>query len=495
MKNTLTFNTLVYSASNLLIIIAGLITFPLITRVLSVEEYGILNLISLTIMILVGLGKAGLQTSIVRYGSEARSGAQDFKEADVYLTALASMFVIVVSIQIIWIVVSQFLPLSVVGDERAYLVFIVASMLVISDVIISGTHNIFISEKKSLSISIFHILSKYSLLLVIVPGLIFAHDKIFVFYSLSGVHGLLFAIISIYLCHRYFRIFDGRISLTLNRKLFAYGLPLIGYEVLRHVFAYGDRVQINYFLGTESLGYYAAASNLCMYIQVLFVTSMLTAVTPMYMDRWEAEGKKSTEDFLALVMRYYLCLAIPAAFGVAAVGLDLLDFLAGEKYSEGYRVIPFIIVGMLIEGAAVLAAAGLTIGKRTKLMMGVMVSAAILNVGLNLVLIPRFDLEGAAAATLISFIYYAVINFYFGHKILMVRVDPQPVMIYFIAGLVMYSAITFVDLPTSGLRLVAKIGLGGLIYTILVLMADRDLRQLAISHVKPAWSMLMQRSP
>ena len=494
MKNTATFHTAIYSATNFLLVIAGLITFPLITRMMSVEEYGLLNLISLTIMVFVGLGKAGLQTSIVRFGSEARSGTKDFKKADVYLTALTSMFVIVVLMQIIWMMISQFLPLSVVGDERVYLIFIVTSLLIVSDVIASGVHNIFISEKKSLLISVFHVISKYSLIFIIVPGLIFAHDKILAFYFLSSIHGIFFAIVSIYICHRYFSIFRGKISITMNRRLLAYGLPLVGYEILRHVFAYGDRVQISYFLGAEALGYYAAASNLCMYIQFLFVTSMLTAVTPMYMDYWEKEGKQATEDFIALVMRYYLCLAIPAAFGVAAVGLDLLNFLAGEKYAEGYRAIPFIIVGMLIEGVAVLVAAGLAIGKQTKLMMGIMVSAAVLNIGLNPILIPNFGFEGAAAATLISFIFYAGVNYYFGRRVLILRFDPQPIMIYFAAGLMMYLAISLIDLPTSGLRLIAKIGIGGLIYTILVLMLDRDLRQLAASYVKPAWSMLMQRS-
>lgn len=494
MKDTATFHTAVYSASSFLMAIAGLITFPIVTRVMSVEEYGILNLISLTIMVLVGLGKAGLQTSIIRFGSEARSGNKGFKEADVYLTALASMFMVVIAVQLVWTVVSQFLPLSVVGDERTYLIFMVAGMMVISDVLGSGVYNIFISEKKSVTISIFNIVSKYSLILIIVPGLLFAQDKLFTFYFLSGVHGILFLLISLYLCHRYFSIFQGRISVSMNRRLFVYGLPLIGYEVVGHVFAYGDRVQINYFLGTEPLGYYAAASNLCVYIQTIFVASMVTAVTPIYMDRWENEGKAATEDFLALVMRYYACLAIPAAFGIAAVGQDLIQFLAGAKYTEGHHVIPYIITGMLIEGVAVIAAAGLTIKKRTKTMMGIVVCAALLNLGLNPLLIPSFGLQGAAVATLASFLLYTGMNYYFGRRILTIGVSLKAVTIYVLAAFAMYAAVTAVDMPEGGLRLFVKIGLGALIYPVLVLLMDRDLRQLAGAYAKPAWSMLVQKS-
>lgn len=493
MKDNLTYHAAMYSASSFLVAIAGLVTFPIITRVLSVEEYGILNLISITIMVLVGLSKAGLQKSIIRFGSEARSGTKSFREVDVYLTALTAMFVLVITIQFIWSIVSQFLPLSVVGDERAYLIFILAGMLVVGDVMGSGLTNIFISEKKSVVVSLISIAKKYSLIAVIVPGLLLSHDKLFAFYLLSGVHEIFFLLVSLYLCQRYFTIFRGRISLPLNRQLLAYGLPLIGYEVLGHVFSYGDRVQINYFLGTEALGYYAAASNLCVYIQTIFVTSMATAVTPMYMDRWESEGREGTEAFLALVMRYYLLFAIPAAIGIAAIGQDLITFLAGEKYAEGHRVIPFIIVGMLIDGTTAMTAAGLQIKKRTKLMMGIVAFVAVLNLGLNLVLIPRFGIEGAAFATLISFLCYTGTNRYFGRKILTVKIDIIPVMYYLAAGLAMYMAVTAVDLPLAGQRLFLKIGIGILVYSVLVLAIDRDLRRLVVSYAKPAWNTLLQK--
>lgn len=493
MKDSLTFHTAIYSASGFLIAIAGLVSFPIITRVLSVEEYGILNLISLTVMILIALGKAGLQTSIIRFGSEGRSKSTDFSEADVYLTALASMLVITVTIQLTWSVVSQFLPLSFVGDERAYLIFILVGMMVIGEVIGSGLNNILVSEKKSVVVSLFSIAKKYSLLLLIVPGLIYSSDKLTTFYLLVGIHEMLFLIFALFLCHRYFAIFKGRINLTLNRKLFAYGFPLIAYELLWSAFSYGDRVQINYFLGTGALGYYSAASNLCIYIQTVFVVSLATAITPMYMDRWESEGKEATESFLALALRYYLLLAIPAAIGVIAIGKDLITFLAGDKYAEGHRVIPFILAGMLIDGTTHITAAGLKIMKRTKLMMMIVASVVVLNLCLNFMLIPRFGIEGAAIATLLSFLCYTGINYYFGRKILAVKLDLRAIVTYVVSGVIMYLAVSSVELQVVGFQLLAKILVGVLVYGSLILIADRDLRHLVITNAKPAWSMLKQR--
>lgn len=493
MKESLTFHTVIYSTSGFLIAIAGLISFPIITRVLSVEEYGILNLVSLTVMVLVALSKAGLQTSIIRFGSEGRSPSTPFRETDVYLTALATMLVIAIAVLSIWSVVSQFLPLSFVQDERTYTIFIIISMMVIGEVIGSGLHNILVSEKKSVVVSLFAIVKRYSLIAVVIPGLIYANDKLTTFYLLSGLHEILFLIVALYLCHRYFSIFRGRIDLSLNRQLFAYGLPLVAYELLTSAFAYGDRVQITYFLGTEALGLYAAASNLCFYMQTVIVISLQTAIAPMYMDRWENEGRAATEQFLSLALRYYLMLAIPAAIGVIAIGKDLITFLAGERYADAHRVIPFILTGMLIDGTSAVTAAGLRITKRTKLMMMIVASVVVLNLCLNFLLIPRFGIEGAATATLISFLCYTATNYYFGRQILTVDLDLRTIALYLGCGLIMYMIVSAIELQFVGFQLLAKIVVGGLVYSALVLLIDRDLRQFVITNAKPAWAMLKQR--
>ena len=45
----------------------GLITFPILTRVLTKEQYGILGLVSTTMLVGVAIGKAGLSDGVIRF--------------------------------------------------------------------------------------------------------------------------------------------------------------------------------------------------------------------------------------------------------------------------------------------------------------------------------------------------------------------------------------------------------------------------------------------
>ena len=55
-----------YSVASLFCVIAGLVTFPLLTRVFPVADYGIMNLVAATLTVSVALGKVGVQHSILR---------------------------------------------------------------------------------------------------------------------------------------------------------------------------------------------------------------------------------------------------------------------------------------------------------------------------------------------------------------------------------------------------------------------------------------------
>jgi O-antigen/teichoic acid export membrane protein len=495
MKNNLTFHTAIYSSGNLLIALAGIISFPIITRVFSVEEYGILNLIALPLMFLVGLSKAGLQRSIVRFGSEARAGQVPFRVADVYLTALLGMLASAALILAVWIAVSRFFPLSWVGDPRVYLIFVIGSLVVIGETLYSGLTNIFVSERKSVRLTLVDIVKRYSGLLFVLGGVLLFPDKLYGFYLMTGLHELLFCAVLLILAQRYFAVLHGRPNLGLARQMFAFGIPLVGYELLTHVFSYGDRVLINYFLGPTELGYYSAAYNLCTYVKTIFVASLVTAITPMYMDRWENDGRAETESFLALALRYYLLLAIPATVGLAAISEDLIVFLAGAKYVEAHGVVPYVILGMLVDGATAMVAAGLQIMKRTKLMMLLMATAAIANVLLNLVLIPPLGIEGSALATFLAYVLFTAGCWYAGRSVLTIRVDLIKVALYGIAALAMHLALGFVAIEQAGLSLAVKVILGAVVYGLAVLALDRDLRVLMAKYAGLALaSVALRRS-
>ena len=95
-------------------------------------------------------------------------------------------------------------------------------------------------------------------------------------------------------------------SRPLYRELLGFGIPMmIGYELSGIILSVGDRYVIEGVIGEEQLGLYAAAYNLCQYVQALVITSVSQAIMPIYMQMWDQKGMDETSAFISRSLRTY----------------------------------------------------------------------------------------------------------------------------------------------------------------------------------------------
>src|SRR5262249_32692662 len=143
-------------------------------------------------------------------------------------------------------------------------------------------------------------------------------------------------------------------------ELLSFGIPMmIGYEIAGIILGVGDRYFVQGLMGGEALGIYAAAYNLCQYVQTAFIQSVSQAVVPLYMRIWSEEGEAATQRFVSRALGLYARFGAPVVAGMAAVGPVLLPFVASAKYGAGALIIPWVVAGMVVDGASVLSGAGL----------------------------------------------------------------------------------------------------------------------------------------
>jgi len=123
------------------------------------------------------------------------------------------------------------------------------------------------------------------------------------------------------------------------------------------------------------------------------------------MARFEADGPaaagKAAKDMIATV----LFIAMPAATGLALVAQPLGEAMIGEAVrSQAIAIIPWIAFAGLFNGLLVyIASEPYQLTRRTGLRAGLMLVPALLNIILNLFLLPRLGLMGAVYATVISY--------------------------------------------------------------------------------------------
>ncbi len=467
-----------YSIGSVLVMLASIISFPILTRVFSVAEYGTMALVTSTILLLVGVGKLGLQHSVVRYYSEVEAGTRGNTATQFFSTVLFGMITVGLIVTLLSIVGISLVPTGWLSNGKTKYLIILASPLIFIRVVDSAMINMLRAQQRSGIYSTYLTVRKYLGLGLIFFVLFYVSRTLEAFF-ISSMAGELIALSVIIFYYARQRIFDVR---QFNGPLFVsmlvFGLPLLASEISMLLLNMGGRYIINYQLGPEPLGAFSAAFNFSDYLQGVLTASFAQAVVPMYFRMWEQQGREKTIEFIQQALKYYIALALPILGGMAAVGPELLRLLASSKYDVSATLIVFIVGGMLISGGTPIFSAGIYINKLTKVVMYSVLVAAAVNIVLTVVLVRPFGIEGAAFAALVSYILYTIMAAYYGRKVIKISIPWFDVLKYGSFTLIMCGVIICIDPLDLALRIFYQIIVGAIVYGILIIVFDRQVRGL-----------------
>lgn len=465
-----------YSLGNLLVMISGFISFPVFTRLFSVEEYGMLNLVSATLPLLIGISKLGVQNAIVRYYGEARLAADGLGLRRLRATTLLGMLGSSVVVTLVWVAFCLLVPASYWTDPRVRGLLLLTSVLVVVQTVDSCLVNFVRAEQRSGLFSGYAVTRRYVGLAVALATLFYVSHSLYGYYAatiLTETSAVL--LLFLYLGHT--RDYAPRhFQPDLFRKMLMFGVPLIAYELAGITLNIGDRYVIEALLGSAPLGAYSAAYNLCDYVRQVAFVSVSQAIAPMYISSWGERGEAETRRFVHEALRYLMMLAIPVVAGLAAVGGDLLALLASEKYRHGAAVIPWVTAGMGIDAAVGIVGAGLFIHKRTVMLASLVAGCAALNVALNLVLVPKYGIMGAGIATFLSYAALTAAVQRASARVMPIAFPWRDTLKFLLVAAVMYAAVVELPVGHDPLSLAARIATGVLVYGLLILAVDERAR-------------------
>lgn len=463
--------------------LASIISFPILTRLFTVAEYGTMALVTSTILFMVGVGKLGLQHSVVRYYSEVEAGARQNTTRQFFSTVLFGMIGVGLIVTLLSVVTVAVLPTSWLSNAQTKYLIILASPLVFIRVVDSAMSNLLRAQQKS-AIYSFYLASRKYLGLGLIFFVLFYISKTLEGFFISSmiVEGIAVVVLIIYYARRHvfsLRDFDQPLFMS----MLVFGLPLLASELSMLLLNMGGRYIINYQLGPEPLGAFSAAFNFSDYLQGVLTASFAQAVVPMYFRMWEQQGKEQTIEFIQQALKYYLALALPILAGMAAIGPELLRLLASAKYDVSTELIVFIVGGMLVSGGTPIFSAGIYINKLTKVVMYSVLLAAAVNIVLTALLTRNFGIEGAAFAALVSYILYTMSAAYYGRKIIRIRVPWIDLGRYTLISLLMYSIVVSVDAANAFYRVVLQIIVGAVVYAVSIIFVDAQIRGLLMRGV------------
>lgn len=188
------------------------------------------------------------------------------------------------------------------------------------------------------------------------------------------------------------------------KAYFKYGMPISISLILTYALASGDMYIIKAIMGDASAGEYNAGYNLANRSLDMIFVWIAMAVTPIAVTAIEKEGLEKSQS----VMRDYgaalLWIAMPAATGIALVA-EPAGFILGENVrAEAVKIMPLIAFAGVLNGMiSYYAQRAFMLSGNTKMFVWAMVPPVILNIGMNIALIPKYGLMGAVYATVAAY--------------------------------------------------------------------------------------------
>jgi O-antigen/teichoic acid export membrane protein len=289
-------------------------------------------------------------------------------------------------------------------------------------------------------------------------------------YGIFGaVVGLLVTNLVLYLIMDVIIIFEIGVVIPRFRNLreyLSFGLPTVPGNLSSWVVNSSDRYVIALFLGTAYVGYYSPGYTLGNVVSMFIapLSFMLPAVLSKHYDDGNLNDVKTV---LSYSMKYFLALAIPSVVGLSLLSKPLLTILSTPEIAEqGYLITPFMALGGLLFGLYAIITQILVLEKKTGITGTIWIVAAVLNLGLNIIFVPRIGIVGAAATTLFVYSLTFVLSAYYSFKYLVFPVDVPFILKCLVAAAFMGVAVVIGGSQISGglAGIILLVGISALVY-------------------------------
>ncbi len=258
----------------------------------------------------------------------------------------------------------------------------------------------------------------------------------------------------------------GTVDRARLRAYAAYGYPIAASLTLALVLASTDRFLLAGFMDAAAVGAYHASYSLAnRTLDVIFIW-LGAAGAPAMVMALERGGREALRKTALEQGSTLILVGLPAAVGLSLVARPMAELMIGRDLRDAAALVtPWIAASSFLSGLiAYYFGFGFTLGKKTGLLLVTMAVPALCNVVLNLVLIPRLGVVGAAIATAASFAIGLVACLLLSRRAIALPVPWDALVRCGLASAVM-GAVVFALPPLGGLiELILDAGVGGLVY-------------------------------
>lgn len=450
---------LMYLLAKLVPVLASFISLAAYTRWLGTEDYGIYTTLAVLVSSLHGFLFGWLNIGAMRFWDAEGVSAQAMQRLMGFVVvAMTVMMGIVAAGYVLWS-----------GKPDIALVF---ACLFGSTVFYESLQRVNVVTQRA---SRYVALELVRTLVTLGSGL----ALVWLGYSWRGVGAGVILGMLVALCFAdgvmdYWRVRWRDVDQAVLRKILRYGLPLSLSAVLLDVIYTSDRLLLSALVGVAAAGKYAVAYNIPHQVIFMLSSSLNLAAYPMIVRALENEGQAAAEEKFRQYLLVSVGLLLPAVLGLVGISRSFIPLLMGQAFVDSsIRLWPWV-------GAAVLGHSlyafyifmSFQIAQRSAEAVKVVALGALANIPLNVLLIPRFGLEGAVAGSALSYLLCVVYGYFRGDARFRIRIPWRDTLKVGLAAAFMLWGMGYIPDHAGVLTVLVKILTGIVLYAGMVLLLN-----------------------
>ncbi len=385
----------------------------IIARQFGPEIYGVFSLATVILSFFITISFLGLSEGLLRYISIYRGKKEITKIR--YLIKVSTMILVVSSVlsMALLFILSDFISINIFHNEELSIFLKIFSILIPLSVL-SG---IFLSlikayEKISMYSFIVNILQNVSrvILLVLFIFVGFKSRSIAWSYFFSI---LLIAIVSYIASKKYLPEVFGAVDLKdrqkskVIREVMAYSWPIVFLGAIGSLFIWIDSLVIGYLKNVSDVGFYNVASTIISLFGVapeLFMQLFFPLITKEF----ARKNFNLIKEISKQVNKWIFILNLPLFVIIFLFPGAVINLLFGPDYLVAETSLRILSVGAFFSSLIMILTNLLSMKGKSKIILVNIILASLLNLILNVILVQKFGIMGAAISTSLIWIILGI---------------------------------------------------------------------------------------
>jgi len=439
--------TIIYGLGNIAVKIVGLILIPIYTNkeYFSVDEFGIYAILEICGLVLTAVMASALPQSLTRWFWD-----KDHRENQkgIFFMSLSTQLAVSALFCLLLIPFSDSLSQLIFSNTdwgKALILVILASS-------IQSVNNIINTLMRLQSRSFLYSVTNLAKLLTVLSLTLW-----FVLGKKMGIEGIFLAQVIgnafiVLLLTGYtiknVRLFFDR---TIFSSMSAYGFPLLLANIAAVALTVIDRFSLKSMAVLESVALYTLAFKIASVLKLVVVDSIKLALGPMMIKRI---GSPDNKRFYSKALLYSSYIVMFAIIPVSLFSFELIKLLPGsEDYIGAVVIVPILALSMFFMNMKEVTVYGLHIAKKTRIIGIIVAGTTVFGLGINILLIPVWDMTGAAIASLLSQFVYWFACYYFSQKVFYIPYELRKISLILIVG----ALLSFSAMLLNGMDLLPRL--------------------------------------